>query len=458
MLRQRSFTPLLGAVTLLAAAGCSSGGSSDGVQPPGADVVFADNYGPSVSFQGFGDGAINDVSIDSVERHGGATSLRISVPATFFTGGAFTSAVARDLSGYDALTFWAKASKAVTLNVAGIGVDNTPVTPFKADRTAIPLTTTWTKVVIPLPLPAKLTAEKGLFYFAEGSDEGAYTVWLDDVRFEKLPAGTLGAPQPAIANDTITTAIGTTALVQGTAVTFPVDGSDVTLAASPRYFTFASTDDTVAWADPDGVVTTVGLGTAEITATLGEVAAAGTLTVEVVPPIPPEPDAAAPTPAVAAADVISLFSDAYTDVAVDAWSTDWDDALVDEVTIAGDPTKKYTDPGGVEWGLFIGIEFVGANVVDASTSGMTHFHFDVWSQTATTLSVKLVDLGDDGTFDAPNPEHELVLSGVTPGTWLSYDIPFTDFTNLTTRAHLAQLIFVASNGASLFLDNVYFHK
>jgi hypothetical protein len=420
-------------------------------------VVFADNYGPSVSFQGFGDGAINDVNPDPAVKHSGATSLRVLVPDTFFAGGAFTSAVARNLSGWDALTFWAKASKDATLDVAGIGVDNTPVTPFKADRTGIPLTTTWTKIVIPIPLPAKLTAEKGLFYFAEGSNEGAYTIWLDDIRFEKLGAATLGAPEPAIAPATIDPQVGTSVRVQ-TSVTFPLGGSPVAMAAAPRYFTFASSDETVATVDADGVIDALALGTTEISATLGTVPATSTIAVTVVPVPPPEPAVAAPDPLHAATAVISLFSDAYTNVPVDRWSTDWDDAVLFDVTVAGDATKKYTDPGGVDWGLFVGIEFLGPNAVDATA--MTHFHFDAWTPDATELKVKLVDAGPNGVIGTggDDTEQELTLAGVTTGTWMSYDIPLTDFTALTADpAHLSQLIYVATNGATLFLDNVYFY-
>jgi hypothetical protein len=167
---------------------------------------------------------------------------------------------------------------------------------------------------------------------------------------------------------------------------------------------------------------------------------------------------AAPDPLHAATAVISLFSDAYTNVPVDRWSTDWDDAVVLDVTVAGDGTKKYTDPGGADWGLFVGIEFLGPNAVDATA--MTHFHFDAWTPDATELKVKLVDAGTDGVIGTggDDSEQELTLAGVTTGTWMSYDIPLTDFTALTADpAHLSQLIYVATNGATLFLDNVYFY-
>ena len=45
------------------------------------------------------------------------------------------------------------------------------------------------------------------------------------------------------------------------------------------------------------------------------------------------------------------------------------------------------------------------------------------------------------------------------GSWVTFNIPFTAFTNLTTRGHLAQLIFVsAPSSRTAYIDNVLFHK
>jgi len=43
------------------------------------------------------------------------------------------------------------------------------------------------------------------------------------------------------------------------------------------------------------------------------------------------------------------------------------------------------------------------------------------------------------------------------GTWLQLDLPLSSFTGLTNRGHLAQLI-LSSSTATVFVDNVYFHK
>jgi beta-glucanase (GH16 family) len=161
------------------------------------------------------------------------------------------------------------------------------------------------------------------------------------------------------------------------------------------------------------------------------------------------PTTAAPTPTKGAACVTSLFSNAYTNVGVDTWSASWDNANVADVQIGGNATKLYTDL------VFAGVEFTGANVINATDK--THLHLDVWTANSATFKVKLVDIGANAAFGGgDDSEHELTLSP-TLGAWTSYDIPFTDFTSLTARAHLAQMIFVGTN-SKVYIDNVYFHK
>ncbi|MFH7014999.1 hypothetical protein [Flavobacterium sp. FlaQc-47] len=161
---------------------------------------------------------------------------------------------------------------------------------------------------------------------------------------------------------------------------------------------------------------------------------------------------AAPTPVKAAADVISMFSDAYTNVPVATWRTDWSAATLEETAVAGNAVKKYSDLN------FVGIEPTAT--IDAS--GMTHFHVDVWSADFTEFRIKLVDFGANGVYNggADDKEHEIKISAPAKGTWVSLDIPLSDFTGLTTRAHIAQLIYSAnpSGANTVYIDNVYFHK
>lgn len=166
---------------------------------------------------------------------------------------------------------------------------------------------------------------------------------------------------------------------------------------------------------------------------------------------PTEPASAAPAPGQSESDVISLFSDSYNDVPVDTWRTDWSSAELEDVTIDGSAMKKYTALN------FVGIETV-SSTIDAS--GMTHFRTDVWSADFEEFKVKLVDFGADGMFGGGDDvEHEIVIPSPAQGQWVSLDIPLADFTGLTTRSHIAQLIYVGapSGNTTVFIDNVYFY-
>jgi Secretion system C-terminal sorting domain len=203
-------------------------------------------------------------------------------------------------------------------------------------------------------------------------------------------------------------------------------------------------------------VTITGAGTSTITANQ---AAAGGFTVgsttATLVVTSPGPSTAAPTPTKLAANVTSLFSNAYTNVAVDTWSTSWDVADVEDVMIVGNATKKYTNH------TFSGIEFTGANMINATTK--THIHMDVWTADAAGadgFKVKLVDFGADGAFGGGDDAVSIELPFTpTASGWFAVDAPLSSFTGLTTKAHLAQLILVTPGGGKTFwLDNVYLYN
>jgi hypothetical protein len=449
------FLVAVAAALAWAVSGCATHVGTPAIQDP---AVFDDGFGEGVDFQAFGGSKLDALSIDSTVTHSGTVALKIVVPAAgdpsgTYAGGAFTHGRGRNLTGYDVLSFWAKADHAISLNVAGIGNDNTGTSKYEAKRSNVALTTDWVRYTIALPLPAKLKDEGGLFFFAEGPEAGqGATIWFDDIVFEK--SGTVTDPRPAIQTATLTPDVGSYVSVPGTQVTFAVDGVDQTLDMMQGYLTFASSADTVA-VGGEGTVLVTGLGTATITASLGGVPATGTLTVTP----NPSPQGAAPSPTVPQGSVISLFSNAYTNVPVDTWSASWDIADVADVQVAGNDTKKYTNL------VYAGVEFTGAHVLDVTA--MTYVHLDVWAAAGTNFKVKLVDFGANGIFGplgAGNDDksHELTFtSGSTPAltllAWSSLEIPMSSFVNLTTRAHLAQLVLSGDVG-TVYVDNVYFHQ
>jgi hypothetical protein len=172
----------------------------------------------------------------------------------------------------------------------------------------------------------------------------------------------------------------------------------------------------------------------------------------------PEPEVAAPTPTFPAENVISLFSNAYSDVTVDTWSADWDQADVADVQIEGNDTKKYTNL------VYAGIEFT-SETIDASE--MTNFHMDIWTPDDTAapavFKIKLVDFGADGLWGGGDDvEDELTFEETTTPPlvteeWINFDIPLSQFADLTTSGHLAQLI-ISGDPNTVFVDNVFFHS
>ncbi len=157
---------------------------------------------------------------------------------------------------------------------------------------------------------------------------------------------------------------------------------------------------------------------------------------------------AAPIPTRLAANVISLFSNTYVNRPVDTWSASWDQADVTDTIITGNDTKIYTNLN------YCGIEFT-TSVINATA--MTGFHIDIWSPNTTTFKVKLVDFGANGVYaGGDDTEHELSFTPTLNG-WVSYDLLLSNFTGMTARAHLAQLILSGSN-SKIYVDNVYFYN
>jgi len=450
-----AFLVLAALLVLSTLIGCSERDLSTLPQAPANDdpVVFDDAFGDGVDYQAFAGSKFDAVALDTDQVHVGTASLRVTVPGPgatdgTYAGGAFTCANYRDLSSYDALVFYARSSVNSILDVAGFGNDNTGASLHDAQRSAIPLTTAWTLVVVPVPDPSRLNLERGLFFFAEGHENNVgFTLWFDEIRFVRM--GTITDPRPVMASRSIDTFLGATVTAEDTRVTFAVNGEDVEVEHSPRYFDYFSSDESVVRTS-GGLITAVGGGTARVTAKLDTVDVSGTITLNVLAP----PDVPAPTPTLPAGDVIALFSDAYVNVPVDTWRAEWSVCgPVEDLAIGGNDTKAYT---GL---VYAGIEFV-TQLIDAT--GMTHVRLDVWAPVGSVFRVKLVDFGEDGVYDLPVDQAELAFhAGSTPafvaGQWSVLDIPLDDFT-LTSRAHLAQIVISSTDARTVFLDNVLFHR
>jgi hypothetical protein len=306
----------------------------------------------------------------------------------------------------------------------------------------IAVTTTWTKVIIPIPVASKLTAEAGLFHFAEGSDEGAYTIWLDNIQYETLAAGVIGTPTAGIATATINKGVGDTFEATGLTCSFPVNSVATALSVTKAYFTFTSGTPAVATVNALGVGTCVAVGTSAITAKLGAVNATGTLTVNVSGST--APTTAPPTPTRPASTVISLFSkQPYNNVAATDWFPNWGQTtVVSDVVIAGDSMKKYTNFN------YQGVQF--AAPINVSTMG--YLHIDVWTPNAASIKVFLINIPPLTQF-----ESSVTLTPTLSG-WNSFDIPLASYPQVV-KTGIGQLKLESGTpGTTVFLDNIYFFR
>ncbi|MBN2564578.1 MAG: hypothetical protein JXB46_02590 [Candidatus Eisenbacteria bacterium] len=448
------------------AAGCGRDNLTNPAVAPTDPVVFDDDYGSGVGPQPFQYSDVYAFNVDGTEAHSGSASLRVDVPGPeaqpedgTYAGGALVANYARDLSQYNALTFWAKSSVNSRLNVAGLGNDNTGTSLYEAWRDSIPISTSWSRVVIPIPDGTRLQEERGLFYMAEAYESaGAFSIWFDDIIFSNESGIT--NPRPFMADRTVEVIAGAQITADMAHVDFELDGEDVRVGHLPGYLNYFSSNEEVA-IGREGSVLAVGTGIATITAKLDTVDAAGTLTVNVLG----APEGPAPAPTVPAGDVISLFSDVYNDVPVNNWHApwDWSTGEVRDFEIFGDNVKVYTDLN------FAGVEFVGENLINLAGAGMTHFHMDVWAPSGGLFKVKLVDFGPNGYYDGPGSDDssgELLLNGGTDpqffsGQWSPLEIPLSTFeaAGLTEQAeHLANLVISSSDVHTVIVDNVYFHR
>ncbi len=429
---------------------------------PDIPEVFIDGFSSGLNYAAFGGSKVTAFDVDKEVKYKGTTSMRIEVPdfedpLGAYAGGVYFTSVGRNLSGYDALTFWARASQPASIDVVGIGND-LGASKNQATISGLAINTNWKKYIIPIPDPSRFKAERGMFFYSEGPENNkGYTIWFDEVKFEKL--GTIAHPKPVILNQqdqNVVAFVGQKLNIGDTYISFNMpNGTDQRVNVSTSYFIFSSSNESVATVNEDGQISIVGLGTAKVTAKVGSITAAGSITVNT-GELPPR----APVPTIPAADVISLFSNAYTNVPVDTWATGWlySTAVLQEVQIEGDDVKLYTNLN------FNGIEFTSQTI---NATSMTRFHMDIYTPDPTAppaaFKVLLVDFGANGVFDGGDDvSHEVTFTANTnpklaTKQWVQLDVPLSMFTGLTTKGHLGQLV-ISGDLKTVFVDNVYFHR
>ena len=431
---------------------------------PAKGEVFIDDFTSDLIYAAFGGSDVKAFQVDYETTYNNSrASMRYEVPDAnspqgAYAGGAYFSRTGRDLSGFNALTFYIKATQSTTIDVLGFGNDFGS-SAYQVALQALPVNSNWKKVIIPIPDPAKLNGEKGLFYYSTGPvNQKGYTFWIDEVRFEYVPDLGECIGELFLGEDKKIPSAekGSTIRIDGLQVNVSLpNGTNQINSISPAYFMFESSNTAIATVSDKGVISVLDSGNAKITAKLAGRTAKGSLELSA-KGTADLPTIQAPIPTVNANNVISLYSNAYTNVPIDTWNTKWQYSTTENafIKINNDDVIRYYNLN------FVGVEF-SANPINANS--MTHFHIDLWTPDATALpnnvKVMLVDFGANAVYGGGDDvSHEITISAPTlkSNTWISMDIPLSSFTGLTTKAHLSQLV-LSGTVTNLFIDNVYLY-
>lgn len=433
---------------------------------PRTAEVFTDNFvGMGTDFIKFYEGSnFNSFTVDRTQGYESNASIKINVPNASnpngnYAGGIFMiDGVGRNLTGFNALTLWVKASRGVTIDQIGFGEDFGE-NKYMATILNVDVDTGWSKVIIPFPDPSKLTNERGVFRYAlgtQGTSGEAYSLWIDEIKFEKIE--TILQMQSSIEagnNTEINTYQGTINQVRGMQTIFNMpNATNLAVMCSPSYFEFVSSNPSIATVNSTGSISTLNQGIAVITASFNGNETVGSVIINSLGAF-----SFAPTPTRPSSQVISIFSNAYPNVPVNYFNgywAPWQTTLSADFTVNNDNILHYTIFN------FVGIEFSNPTV---NATNMTHFHADFYFPgpiaPGRELRIIIVDFGANGVFgggDDTRHSTTFLAPTLVSQNWVSIDIPFSAMPNLQSRSNLAQIIFEGGDNSSLYVDNIYFYN
>lgn len=450
----------------VAFAGCERTLSEDAVLPTFSTTaeIFTDNFiGLGTNFYlPFADAKPDVFSVDNTEGYKSNSSIRIDVPNVNDPSGTYAGAIlrvdgaGRNLTGYDALTFYVKASQGITLGDVGFGIN------YEGDKYQVTLSnvnvgTNWSKVTVPIPDASKLVETRGLFWFAagtQGTNGSGYTLWFDEIKYEKIPSMRLVKSEILNGNSTsLKTFTGSIQSLTGLSEVFNLEnGQDVTITSAPSYYAFSSSNPTVATVSDLGVIKVLGVGTSEITASMAGIQSDGKLNIESLGNLP-----ASPTPTKPQGDVKSIFSDAYSNDTESSFTPGFGGSTT-ETTVVTTSNGEVLQYAGNN---FTGIVF--ENTVNASSMGF--LHIDVYVQNASTsIGIQIRDVGANKTIETniftgfpegDDKDYRTNLTGFQAGVWKSFDIPLAG--NITNQKNNLGALII-TDGPDFILDNIYFYK
>ena len=150
---------------------------------------------------------------------------------------------------------------------------------------------------------------------------------------------------------------------------------------------------------------------------------------------------AAPTPTQDAADVVSLYSDAYTPATTYYYGSWGQSTAVEEQSIDGDNILALTNFN------YLGFEF-GTQL---DLNGMEKLHVDVFP-------LEPMEFGITPIMTGGVTEKSTKVGTLVPGQWNSFDLKLSDFGFDLENYKAFQLKIDQGTGNELYVDNIYFWK
>lgn len=292
-------------------------------------------------------------------------------------------------------------------------------------HTATGLTAGWNSLDIDLATYVNAGADLSSIYglkFESNSSPGAFQMYLDNVYFY-VPTGI----DPTITDFNIPEKV------------FGDEPFELTPpnSNSAGVFTYTSSNTNVATIS-GSTVTIVGAGTSTITASQAADGTyeAGSITASLVVANAPLATAAPTPPARNEWDVISIYSNAYTEQSSPAWQNQ---AMTTDEQLEGNDTKKMSD-----------FQIETVTFAPTNLTEMTTLHMDIYSEDCTAMNIWLLNNGDR------NAQISLV-----PNQWNSVNIPLSTYVAL--GLNLNGVIFIKFEslngpGKTVYVDNVYFFR
>jgi CxxC motif-containing protein (DUF1111 family)/predicted lipoprotein with Yx(FWY)xxD motif len=151
-----------------------------------------------------------------------------------------------------------------------------------------------------------------------------------------------------------------------------------------------------------------------------------------------DPDGPAPTPDEDPSNVLSIFSDSYTDISGVNFNPAWGQSTT--VTNA-DGVLSYQNLN------YQGTTFGGPKNV----SGYGYFHIDILAETAGTLKLFLIN---SGAVTGGGPIETYFDLNLSANQWNSFDIPLSSFSSVVDLTQVDELKIEGSG--NITLDNLYF--